>query len=474
MKTIQNCGRCGLCLTVCPVYSELKEECSSPRARLQLIRLFENSTLDSSLRLKQIVSQCLMCGSCAAICPSGIDHYSRFMEMRRKMVQNHGESPAIKSLIWLLAKEYRMRVAGKVAKRGQKLIPELFKQRYQLGNISLNHFPGFNATPFRESLPELVEPYGTPRGSVIYFTGCATNYLFEDTGSSAVNILKQMGYRIIIPRAQTCCSIPMLFHGALDEARENILANIRALTPATHVEAIIVDCATCGTALKREYPALLADMGGKDKGVGGDLKVRNGVLNSMEITRMASEIAEKTTDLISFIEQRSDLLLPLLDGREQNREDAGQGNIDGKYKLGKVQKTEQQIIKSGLPTTVTYHAPCHLKNSSSGYLHVERVLRALPSVEYRPALDVDQCCGGGGTFFYEHPEISSNMVTKKIFNAEKSGADLWLTDCPVCRINLAGNMGNISDKGDLQNGKGDIKRGVPVIHPATLISRILR
>ena len=32
------------------------------------------------------------------------------------------------------------------------------------------------------------------------------------------------------------------------------------------------------------------------------------------------------------------------------------------------------------------------------------------------------------------------MVKGKIENAKKTGAEIWLTDCPVCRINLAGNL----------------------------------
>ncbi len=56
------------------------------------------------------------------------------------------------------------------------------------------------------------------------------------------------------------------------------------------------------------------------------------------------------------------------------------------------------------------------------------------------AIDTDECCGGGGTFFYEYPEISKQMMDKKIKNVKVTGAKVWLTDCPVCRINLSGNL----------------------------------
>jgi glycolate oxidase iron-sulfur subunit len=75
-------------------------------------------------------------------------------------------------------------------------------------------------------------------------------------------------------------------------------------------------------------------------------------------------------------------------------------------------------------------------------------------------VDVDECCGGGGTFFYEYPEISKKMVDKKIENAKAVKASLWLTDCPVCRMNIAGNL-NHNDN-------------LQVLHPLTLIHSALK
>ncbi len=63
-QPVQNCGKCGLCLSVCPVYKVLKQEQASPRARLQLIKAYEKKDLSASPLLKDLVSQCLMCGAC--------------------------------------------------------------------------------------------------------------------------------------------------------------------------------------------------------------------------------------------------------------------------------------------------------------------------------------------------------------------------------------------------------------------------
>lgn len=401
-NTLTNCGKCGLCLNACPVYKTLKEEQASPRARLQLIKAYDNDTLASTPLLKEIISKCLMCGSCAANCPSGIDHYSKFMEMREKMVKAHGETPAIKSLIYLLAREYRLKFGANLARTGQNLVPDSIARTYKFGNIPVKNFPKLNSTPFRNANDTIISPDKKQIGTVVYFTGCATNYLYDDTGSAVIGILNHMGYKVIIPKDQTCCSIPLLFHGAADKAYKNITANINALK-GYDADAILVDCSTCGEALKNEYPRFLEARG--------------------EPAFEADKISRNVTDILSFIDQQFEYL-----------------EFD-------------QNFTTKIP--VTYHAPCHTKNTFQSHIIAEKLLQKLPAIDYKRALDVEDCCGGGGTFFYEYPEISKKMMTHKILNAKASTATHWLTDCPVCRMNLSGNLAN--------------DETLKVVHPVTLI-----
>jgi glycolate oxidase iron-sulfur subunit len=406
-KSLQNCGKCGLCLNACPVYKILKQEQASPRGKLQLIKAYDNNTLASSPLLKEIVSKCLMCGSCAANCPSGINHYSKFMEMRKKMAEARGETPAIKSLIYLLGREYRIKFGAGLARTGQKFIPDSFAKTIKFGNIPLKKFSKLNSIPFRKANDEVILPCKKQIGTVIYFTGCATNYLYEDTGFAFIEILKHMGYKIIIPKDQTCCSIPLLFHGAADKAFKNIITNINALKKH-EADAVVVDCSTCGEALKNEYPRMIEKMG--------------------QNTSQANKIASKTIDSLSFIDQNFDLL-------------EFDPNVTDKL-------------------SVTYHAPCHTRNSFGSNTLAEKLLSELPFVNYKKASDVNECCGGGGTFFYEYPEVSKKIIDKKIKNAKAVRASIWITDCPVCRMNLSGNL--------------DLDDGLQVLHPLTLIHSALK
>lgn len=406
-KTPQNCGKCGLCLNVCPVYNILKEEQASPRAKLQLIKAYEKDTLDSSPLLKDIVSKCLMCGSCAAICPSGINHYSKFMEMRKKMVETQGESPAVKSLIYLLARDYRIKLGAGLAKTGQKYFLKPFTETYKVGNIPVKNLPHLNTTPLRNAVGKIILPDKPLIGTIVYFTGCATNYLYDDTGFAFIGILKHMGYKIVIPDDQTCCSIPLLFHGAAHKAHKNITANINALKDQA-ADAILVDCSTCGEALKNEYPRIIEEIG--------------------QDPSEAKAIAAKVIDGLSFIDQHFDRL---------------------EFNSGITKKT-----------SVTYHAPCHTKNSFQSHTIAEKLLSKLRFIDYKRAPDIEACCGGGGTFFYEYPDVSKKMTDKKKENAKALNTDYWLTDCPVCRMNLSGNL--------------DVNDNLKVCHPATLIHKALK
>ena len=401
------CNKCGLCLSICPVYGQERQESLSPRAKVQLIKHYAEQDLESSSELRQIVSQCLMCGSCSAGCPSGVNHASLFQHMRSAMVEDFGQGWQKKALYHFLTHEQQMELAARFAHMGQRAALDKLFRDFKLGNIPIKSMPRFNDRPFRETMPAVIEPRGERCGTVLYFTGCATNYVFGDIGRDVVKVLTRMGYRVEIPAGQVCCGLPMALQGSSAMARKNILKNID-LFGRNDVMAVITDCATCGSAFGSEYVPILKELG--------------------EDTSRAETLAAKVKDISLFLwENRSEL--------------------------------EPHFAAKDNLLKVTYHAPCHLRNHQGVLGEVERLLAILPGVEYLRTPDFDACCGGGGTFFYDHPEISKQIVDRKVSNARDSGADLWLTGCPGCQINLAGNL---KDDDLLQ-----------VLHPVQIVAAVL-
>lgn len=382
------CGKCGICLLTCPVYQQMLDESASPRAKMQLIKHYAEKDLPPSVHLTDIVSCCLMCGSCTANCPSGVAHKPLFMRTRARMAGDHGEDWKEKVLFHLLTHEDQLRLAARFARLGRNTVLESMDREIKLGNLRLKQLPKFNPRPFRDQVPEVIEPAGRSRGTLLYFTGCGTQYLYEKVGHSVVKVLLRMGFRIEIPKEQVCCGLPMFFKGALTAAKPNLLKNI-ALLNRPDIVAVITDCATCGSALRNAYPDVLPEIGID--------------------TARAGELAARVRDISEFLMEHFELLAPHLDPQSP-------------------------------PLPTTYHSPCHLRNSQGVESQVEQLLNRLPNVAYTRAEDFDTCCGGGGTFFYDYPDISKKMVDTKITNARATGARIWATGCPGCSIQLSGNL----------------------------------
>jgi glycolate oxidase iron-sulfur subunit len=385
---VLQCSKCGACLPVCPVYLQKMEEGASPRAKIQLAKHYTEKNLPTSSHLSTLINRCLMCGNCTAACPSGVEHQSLFMRMRSYMATDHGEGWHLKVLYHFLSHEQQLRLASRFAKLGRNHMLNYLASEFKVGNIPAKRLPKFNKRPFREQIAEKVGPDTPSRGTVLYFTGCGTNYIFDRVGHSLCRILKAMGFQVETPKSQVCCGLPLFIHGNLEKAAANIKTNIK-LFNRNDIVAVVTDCATCGSALHKEYGIVLKELG--------------------LATGAAEELGSKVRDISEFILDNYALLEPHLDPKV----------------------TRQKV---------TYHMPCHLRNGQGITTEVETLLKRLPHVDYTRADDYNQCCGGGGTFFYDHPETSHQIVSKKIKNARATEADLWVTGCPGCSINLSGNL----------------------------------
>ena len=85
---------------------------------------------------------------------------------------------------------------------------------------------------------------------------------------------------------------------------------------------------------------------------------------------------------------------------------------------------------------VAYHASCHLCRE----LGVREAPRALirRAADYAPSAEEESCCGFGGTFSAKFPEISAELMRKKLANVAASGATRLVLDCPGCAMQLKG------------------------------------
>jgi len=97
-------------------------------------------------------------------------------------------------------------------------------------------------------------------------------------------------------------------------------------------------------------------------------------------------------------------------------------------------------VGARLPSKLTYHASCHLLREIGVDRQPRKLLEAVREAELVELAESTECCGFGGVFSVEHPEISTAMLQRKIDNIEASGAE-WVVSCDGgCITNINGGL----------------------------------
>ncbi|MGD8250799.1 MAG: (Fe-S)-binding protein [Desulfobacterales bacterium] len=87
----------------------------------------------------------------------------------------------------------------------------------------------------------------------------------------------------------------------------------------------------------------------------------------------------------------------------------------------------------------TYHDPCYLGRHGGLYDAPRAVLDAIPGlrrVEMFRSRDRSFCCGGGGLMLFYEPEEDQRMGVLRVRMAAKAGANVIVTACPYCLVNM--------------------------------------
>jgi glycolate oxidase iron-sulfur subunit len=260
----------------------------------------------------------------------------------------------------------------------------------------VDRIPPFNKKAFSETVPEVSTPKsGKAKAKVLYFHGCATNFVFGDIGNAVVDVLSKMGVEVTTPKDQGCCGLPIFLSGDRETSVEVIREALRIFARAD-VDAVIVDCGTCGAALKNEYPHLLRDLRELGEKV------------TEEEIKAADLLASKTMDVTVFIDAHKDWL--------------------------------PKFTGNGKKVRVTYHDPCHLVKGQKISTQPRNLLKAIPGVEYVELPGAIDCCGGGGSFQVEHAETSQKITKRKVDNIKETGAQVLTTCCPGCNLTISNHL----------------------------------
>lgn len=404
------CVRCGACANVCPVYRMVGGH-KMGHVYIGAIGLILTYFFHGREKARNLIQNCINCEACKDICAAGIDLPAIIQEIRARLVEEEG-SPLSSSLLASVLKNRKLFHTllrfGKWAQRpvtgGSPFIrhlPEIFL-----------HGQGFRALPaiaqksFRDEWEELKKDLPT-EGSIRVglFAGCAQDFVYPEQLKAAVKVLAAKGCVVDFPMDQSCCGLPVQMMGERAASEDVAQQNVRAFDPA-RFDYIVTLCASCAAHLKHRYPAMLG--------------------SHPTMGTAVQQFSDRVKDFSSFV-----------------RDVLGY--------------TEADFNKS--TEGVCYHAPCHLCRGMGVTAQPRDLIQA--AAEYKPSPEEDVCCGFGGSYSVKFPEVSSQILNKKLDNLESSGAGVLVTDCPGCVMQLRG---------------GEEKRGrrLKVEHLAELLARQLR
>jgi glycolate oxidase iron-sulfur subunit len=88
---------------------------------------------------------------------------------------------------------------------------------------------------------------------------------------------------------------------------------------------------------------------------------------------------------------------------------------------------------------VTWHDPCHLNRYLGVKDQPRHILKSIDGIDYVEMVRADWCCGMAGAFSLHYYELSKQINDKKMDTLAETGADILVTGCPGCQVQLTDN-----------------------------------
>ena len=386
--TLDQCIKCNICVTYCPV-AEVTDRFPGPKyagPQAQRFRMADQPAPDLS------VDYCSGCRVCNEVCPNDVN----IMEMNAKAR------------------------AMLVAEKGIPLRNRLLGRNELLGKIG-SYAPGLANFALHNSLSRaaadalfgLAKEAPLPKWSttgtfgdwwekhyphrlisdkkVVYFHGCATMYYEPFIGIAAVLVLEHMGYEVIVP-PQNCCGLPMLSNGEFKAAGKLYDNNLRKMGPLAAEGYDIVGTSTsCTLTLKEEAPHLL---------------------DRHDETTEA--LTHAVWDIFEWIREHQEEL-----PRDFN---------------------EMEMV-------IPYHPPCQYRAHRVGRPAMD-VLELIPGVEVHESHA--RCCGIAGTYGYKKEKydiamkVGEELFTFILDEAEHHHTEINACDSETCRWQIEHGTGQDS------------------------------
>ena len=235
---------------------------------------------------------------------------------------------------------------------------------------------------------------GSLAGMVVQlFVTCLVDGFAPQVGRATVALLETNGQTVEFPADQTCCGQPALNAGVWDDARAMAAHTVAVLDETDG--PIVVPSGSCADMMIHRYTELLS---------------------SGPEAAAARRVANRVRELTQFLT----------------------------HDLG----IDVQSTGSG---TVTIHKSCHGLRGLGIETETESLVDAVEGVERCELEGADECCGFGGLFSIELPEVSSAILDTKLDNIIASGADTVVGGDISCLMHIGGGLHRRGSKIDTRH-----------------------
>jgi len=252
-------------------------------------------------------------------------------------------------------------------------------------------------TPFRDRIQA-----GGDGAPVTIFSSCLVDRVLPAEGQALEQILRAAGNRIVFPKDQWCCGLICANAGEFELGAKLNRGLVEALAAAEG--PIVTPSASC-------FGAFTLDA--QEWGPADPLRAA-----------LAARMRDSTRYVLELLESRPDLL-----------------------------RTDCEPIR------VAYHDSCQSLRQLGLSAEPRRVLE-LAGYEVVDLPDSAKCCGFGGTFSMEWPEVAARILDWKLEALEATGARVLASDNPGCLMHI---------------GSGAARRGreVRIAHVVELVAERL-
>jgi len=433
-KQLLLCMRCGMCQAVCPLFNITNMETDVARGKLALLDGLRNEILDNPVKTLKRLNKCLLCGSCADNCPSGVNVLEIFMKARiiltnyiglsyikkiilRGVLSNPQKFNNLFELAAKLQGFFTISQNKTVATSSIRFISPLLGNRHirNLATIPFHKQPlsldasqkqplsldtsqkqkqSHSLNISQDQQPLLKVKNKKSNIKVAFYVGCLIDKIYPHIAMATIDVLNYYNVEIYMPQTQACCGIPAIASGDIKTFNSLLSYNL-ALFEKEKYDILVTSCATCTSTIKKIWPMMTAE--------------------NPNLGNRVNKIAAKTMDISQFL-----------------------------VTYFKIDKNNTNLNSSAI--NVTWHDPCHLKKSLNISLEPRKLIGASSLYNLIEMEKPDWCCGMGGSFNLQYYDISNKIGQKKRECITATKCECVATGCPACMVQISDILSQNNDK----------------------------